>query len=302
MIRLPTRIEDVGAAQLRAGGTDLMERRHAGLAPGDVTDLRDLPGLDRVERDATGGCALGARLTLARLAADPQVAAGWSGVTRAAGALATPEIRAVATLGGNLAQHTRCWYYRHPAYTCLKKGGGTCYAREGDHAFHAVFDLSACVSVHASTMACALLTYDALVEVVPGRDGAMRLIPELLGDGRDPRRHHALADGELIVRVHLPPATAGEKTAYWRAISRARAEWPLVEASVRLASDGARVAVGGVAGVPLRLTAVEQALDAGEPFDRAAARATEGARPLPHNAYKVPLLAATVRTTLEMAS
>jgi xanthine dehydrogenase YagS FAD-binding subunit len=299
MIQYPRSVEGVGAGVIRAGGTDLVERgRHGGL--GVVLDIRDIPGLDRI--DVEGGLKIGARVTIADVAGDPRVVAGWSGIAKAAGALATPEIRAAATLGGNLAQHTRCWYYRHPLFACLKKGGSACHAREGDHLYHAVFDRSACASVHASTMACALLTYDTTVEVARGGERGLRLLEEVLGDGADPRSHNGLAPGELLTRVDVAAAGPGEKTAYFRAISRARAEWPLVEVSVRQASSGWRIAVGGVASVPMRLPQVEAALDAGEPILQAIARSTAGSRPLPGNAYKVTLLPRALRAALEIAS
>lgn len=317
MTRRPTTLADVGTDRVRAGGTDLVERAHKGLVTGPFVDLGAIPELHAIESLPEGGLAVGAGVTLAALAADPRVVQGWSGVSKAADALATPEIRNVATLGGNLAQHTRCWYYRNALFPCLKKGGGTCYAREGDHSFHAIFDLSPSAAVHASTMACALLTQEAAIEVVgPPRPGwearytpltegvgwTLLTVEELLGDGADPRRHNALADGELISRVHLLPQGAGEKTAYLRATSRARAEWPIIEVSVRLTAAGARVAVGAVAAVPLRLSGVEAALDSGETPEKAATRAGEGARPLPGTRYKLDVLPGLVRAAVEMAS
>lgn len=311
MIRFPTTIETItGEGTLRSGGTDLMERRHTRVSTGAITDLRDLPGLNTImitpgAAGASPGstASIGAKVRISTVAAHDVLRAGWPGLTRAAGGLATPEIRAVGTIGGNLAQHTRCWYYRHPDFTCLKKGGGTCYAHDGDNAGHAIFQTSPCVSVHASTLACALLAYDAIVEVHtpnPDHPWALRTVEELLGDGRDPTRHNALGPGELITQIHLPPSIAGERAAYQRATSRARAEWPLLEVVVRATSEGTRVAVGAVAAVPLRLRAVEAALDAGEPIAQAAQRATSGATALSGNAYKLPLLPALLQSAWEL--
>ena len=314
MIRFPTRLEDCTGGSFRAGATDLAERRRHGLPAGPLVDLRDVPGLDAVATPGDGTLVLGAKLTLQAIADDAAVRGGWMGVARAAGALATPEIRAVATLGGSLAQEVRCWYYRHPDFHCLRKGGSECLNRSGDNSFHAsTFDLSPCLAVHPSTMACALLTYDAVVETWrPGAGPQLSPLAALLGDGRS-LRTLLLGPGELVTKLHLPAPAAGEKSAYWRAISRARAEWPVVECSVRLGPGGAKVALGGVAPVPFRVPAVEAALDAGQSPAQAAARVLEGVsfapgeapvlpKPLPLTRLAYDLLVPTIVHTLEMAS
>lgn len=309
MIRFPTRVDEVSAgdATIRAGGTDLGERRRLGLSAGELVDLRDVAGLDEIARAPDGGVTIGAMARLSTIAAHPLVAGGYPAFATAAGGLATPQIRAVATMGGSLLQRSRCWYFRNPEVTCLKKGGEACYARRGDHLYHACFDLGPCVAVHPSTLAMALMAYDAKVSVHGAGDRGMA---ELLGDGSDPRREHILKPGELLTAVHLPVRTPGERSAYFRSIARAFSEWPLVECAARLVvEDGrvtiARVAVGGVAPVPLRLPKVEAGLEGGEAtskaFAAAAELAREGTTPLPMTGYKVDLLAATVLETLERA-
>jgi len=314
MIRFPTSLSEIeppasgSAPVVRAGGTDLSERRRLGLASGPLLDLRDLPGLDTVEWDGTGAATVGARVRVAAVAADPTLAAGYPGLVAAAGALATPQIRAVATLGGNLLQANRCWYYRNPDARCLKSGGEACLAREGDHLYHACFDLGACASVHPSTLGMALLAYDASVMVYGAAD---RTVAALYGDGSDARRDHQLEPGAVLTHVVLPRPRPGERAAYFRAIARARSEWPLVEVLVRLVMEGdtvrfAAVAMGGVAPVPLRLPAVEAALTGATMSEGtlagAAALAREGASPLPMTGYKVDLVEGTVLEALERAS
>jgi xanthine dehydrogenase YagS FAD-binding subunit len=293
--------------EVRAGATDFTERRHLGLASTDIVDLRDVTEARTIAAASSGGLRLGALVTIAELARDATVRRDYPGLAEAAGGLATPQIRAVGTLGGNLLQRTRCWYYRAPEATCLKRGGARCGAREGDHHYHACFDLGPCVSVHPSTLGMALLAYGAEVELV-GADA--RSVAALLGDGRDPRRDHALPEGALLSAVVLPPPQRGEKSACVRTIARARAEWPLVEAVARLGVvDGriawASVAVGGVAPVPLALPAVERALVGAAPtpaaLTKAAALATDGAAPLPMTGYKLALLEGTVQDALERA-
>lgn len=303
-----TSVDDAVAAtgDYRAGGTDLQERlRHDGR-PRPLVDLAPLDALTRIEPADDGGVAVGALVTVASVATE--LAGSHPAVARTAAALATPQIRAVATIGGNLTQRTRCWYYRHPALSCFKSGGDGCPAREGDHSLGVVFDLGPCVHPHPSSIGMALLASDAQVEVT----GRGRLpVAELWGDGSDPRHDHRLTDGELLTHVHLPPAWPGERTAYVRAISRFGAEWPLVEAVARVVVDAdvvthAAVAVGGVATVPLRLAAVETAL-VGKPATHdvrttAAAAATDGASPLPRTRYKVDLLAGALLEVLERAT
>lgn len=295
-----------GQAQLRAGGTDLQHRRALGLAAGPVVDLRRLPDMNRVEVTPEG-VRIGALVTVAQLAAEPAIRAGYPGLAAAAHDLATPQIRAVATVGGNLLQRNRCWYFRSPHYTCLKKGGSTCYAREGDHVFHSCFDLGPCVAPHPSTVGLALLAYDAQIEVA---GAPSRPVSELYGDGSNVRGDNRLEPEAVLTAVLLPPPTPGEQSAYLRVASRALAEWPLVDVVVRLVvADGqvrqAAVTLGGVANVPLRHRAVEKALvgrpPGAETWKAAAAAAREGATPLVGTAYKVDLLGPAVEDAIERA-
>ncbi|MEM7152347.1 MAG: FAD binding domain-containing protein [Myxococcota bacterium] len=305
LAELPPLSEEAGH-QTRAGGTDLMERRRLRLAPGPLLDLRDLTGLDTIHWDG-GAARIGSTVRIAQLARDAPLRQAYPGLCAAAGALATPQIRAVATLGGNLLQANRCWYFRNPTHRCLKSGGDRCLARGGDHLYHACFDRGPCVSVHPSTLGMALLAYEAQVHA---HGDPSRSIEALYGDGRDPRRDHQLPPGALLTHVELPAPLPREQAAYFRTTSRARSEWPLVEVLVRLQLEGdtirfARVSMGGVAPVPLRLPAVEAALvgarDSDETLARAAALARDGAKPLPMTEYKVDLVEGTVLETLERA-
>ena len=295
------------SAEYRAGGTDLQQRLRSGVATGPVVDLARLPGIDGIEWDDEGRARIGALVPMAALASDPRLAAGYPGLAAAAGAAATPQIRAVGTLGGNLLQRNRCWYFRHPATSCFKKGGDDCPAREGNHLYGVAFDLGPCVAPHPSTLGMALLAYEAEAEVA---GGDRRPVAALYGDGSDGRRYHQLGPAEILSAVRMRPPLAGEQAAYFRSIGRALAEWPLVEAIVRLGVADeeitfARVAVGGVAPIPLRLEHVEAALvgrPAGEgTFGHAASLAAQGARPLPMTRYKVDLLPPPVHETLARA-
>jgi xanthine dehydrogenase YagS FAD-binding subunit len=293
------------AAEFRAAGTDLSERRRSGVSKGPLIELSASPDGIGMRWGADGAVCIGAFTTIAEIAADARIVQAYPGLAAAALGLATPQVRHLATLGGNLAQRSRCWYFRNPQFACLKKGGTECPARAGNHLYSVAFDLGPCVAPHPSTMAAALLAYEASVST-DRRSGLT--IGELLGDGSNGAADHMLAPGEMIRSVELPPPVPGECALYKRAISRSHAEWPLVEVCARaVVSNGAfqfiRIAAGGIAPVPLRLIASETAL-LGAPANseiiaNAAQQATAGASPLPMTGYKLDLLRGVVHDLLE---
>lgn len=293
------------AAEFRAAGTDLSERRRSGVSKGPLVDITAAPDTIGMDWGADGAVRIGAFTTIAAIAADARIAQAYPGLAASAEGLATPQVRHLATLGGNLAQRSRCWYFRNPHIACLKKGGPDCPARAGNHLYSVAFDLGPCVAPHPSTMAAALLAYEASVST-DQRSGLT--IGELLGDGSNGAADHALAPGEMIRSVELLPPVSGERALYKRAISRSHAEWPLVEVCARaVVSRGSfqfiRIAAGGIAPVPLRLSASEAVLQ-GAPASaaniaNAARQATAGARPLPMTAYKLDLLRGLVHDLLE---
>jgi len=293
-------------AEFRAAGTDLSERRRSGVSTGPLIDIAS--GQRGISWGEDGAVTIGALTTIAAIAGDARLGAAYPGIAASAGGLATPQVRTLATLGGNLAQRSRCWYFRNPRIDCLKKGGSTCPARSGNHLYGVAFDLGPCVAPHPSTMAVALLAYDARIWT-ERREGLT--IAELIGDGSDGRADNALLPGETITKIVLPAVPAGERAAYKRAIGRAHAEWALVEVCARAEIvDGTfrlvRLAGGGIAPIPLRLTACEGLLQ-GKPANaaviaEAAKEAVSGARPLPMTAYKLDLLQGLVRDILERLS
>jgi xanthine dehydrogenase YagS FAD-binding subunit len=225
-----------GAAVL-AGGTDLVTRvRRGHAAPAVLVDVRRV--LPTGVEDAGDGIAIGAGTTLAALATLARVRDDYAVLAQAAGAAASPQLRATGTVGGNLAQHVRCWYYRHPDLRCWLNGGDTCYAQIGDHRKHAL-EAGDCISVAPSDLAAALMALDATVEV-RSTGASPRTLPlrELY---RRPSHEHrsavALAPGELIVRVTLgaPP----DASAYERAGERAA--WSFALAGVAATRTGTEV-------------------------------------------------------------
>jgi xanthine dehydrogenase YagS FAD-binding subunit len=290
-------------SELRAGATDVQDRYRLQLASGPFIDL--LPTRANTSIAWDGGARIGALVRLQAIALDPALRRAYPAFSAAAGGLATPQIRAVATAGGALLQRSRCWYYRQTTFDCFRKGGTSCPARLGDHRFGAAIDLGPCVSSHPATMGVALAAYDGLVETEGGR----RLsVGELYGDGTDPSCDHHLPAGDVLAAVILPPPGSDERGAYKRAIGRELSEWPLVEVAVRLqvAGDriiGAGMAAGAVANIPLRLAAVERALVGARLADapRAAEAATVTGAVLPGMAFKLDLLRALVADVISEA-
>ena len=290
--------------EFRAAGTDLSERRRSGVSSGPLIDIA-ATGDASIAWAADGAATIGALATIATIAGDTRIKEAYPGVAASARGLATPQIRHLATLGGNLAQRSRCWYFRKAHIDCLKKGGSSCPARSGNHLYGVAFDLGACVAPHPSTMAAALLAYEA--KITTNRRSGLS-IGELLGDGSNGRADHALGAGEMIKQITLGVPLGGERALYKRAISRAYAEWPLVELCARaVVSDGIfkfiRLAAGGIAPVPIRLLAAEAAIE-GKPANtatiaHAASKAIAGAKPLPMTGYKLDLLSRLVRDLAE---
>ena len=295
-------------SEYRAGGTDITERRRSGVSRGSVVDLVASPEMSGTAWDATGGVRIGASVTIAALAADARIAVAYPGFSAAAAGLATPQVRHIATLGGNLAQKSRCWYFRNPHIACLKKGGANCPSRDGNHLYGVAFDLGPCVAPHASTMAAALMAYDGMVTT---SHRSMISVKALLGDGSDGTADNTLASDEVIVAIHLPAAVATERGYYKRAIGRVHAEWPLVELVSRLLVVDNKIqhaffCAGGIAPVPLRLTGLEAGIVGAElnasTIAQASRLANEGARPLPMTRYKLQLLSGLVEDFLAAAA
>ena len=314
MIRIsrPASRQDVATSsgEIRAGGTDVHARtRLGGNQAGSLVDIRGVADLRGIRPMQDGGWWIRAMERISAVVTHKGIATAYPALVATAGSLANPHIRQVATIGGNLLQRTRCPYYRHVEIDCYKSGGSGCPAREDDHSHGIVFDVGPCVAPHPSSIAMALLTYDGVSLSIHGK--ATRSVADLYGDGSDPTRDHSLDAGELLVGVELPPPTHGERASYWRAGTRALAEWALVEAVCRLTiTDGrfdlVNVAVGGVATVPMRLTGVEAALrgkpTAFETIRSAAHRAADDANPLPQTAYKIALLNGAVEHVLQAAA
>jgi xanthine dehydrogenase YagS FAD-binding subunit len=298
-----------GGARALAGGTDLLTLMKADIvAPPQLLDIKQLRELGGGIRDSAGGLEIGALTTLSEIEADPQIARRYPVLGQAAALAATPQLRNMATLGGNLLQRPRCWYFRNPQVHCWLKGGEHCPAREGENRGHALFGGGPCHAVHPSDVAPALLALDAELRL-RGPSGERSLPLAKLFEPPTPSRRTetVLGERDLIIAVRIPPPADGSRSVYLKAMDRKAWSFALVAAAVALRFDGqsiadARVVLGGVAPVPWRATAAERALlgaQAAAPrLDLAAEAALQGAAPLRHNGYKVPLARALVRRAL----
>jgi xanthine dehydrogenase YagS FAD-binding subunit len=298
-----------------AGGVDLVDRMKEGLiAPSRVVSLRGIRDLDRVSEDESG-LHIGALVPLYRLMEEPSISERpeLSCLRQALVETATPQVRHMATIGGNLLQRPRCWYFRNKLTHCLRKGGQRCFAFRGENKRHAILGGGPCYIVHPSDPAVALVALDASV-VVAGPDGTrtVLLTDFYLLPKQDAHHEVALADNEMLIKVVIPLPTSDLTASAWRGVylkvpERGHRDFSLVSVALQLALNGqsidhARVALGGVAPVPWRAEAAEQALSGKDLTDTviqgASRAATDGARPLEQNAYKVDVVQGLLQQAL----
>lgn len=290
-----------------AGGIDLLGELKEHLAePKLLVNVKVLPGTQEIT-PAADRWVIGANVTLAALAAHAGLRQTFPGLAEAAGEVGSPQMRNIATVGGNLAQHSRCWYYRHRDIRCLKKGGATCYAREGENKYHSLFSGATCLSPVVSNLAVALTALGASVVVQRGAKPATLTMAQLYESAwENPRAHHSLKPTDLILRVEIP-AVAGRRSTYLQMGEKSGFDWALVSCAAAARVEGGtlhdtRVVLGAVAPIPWQVDEANAWLEGKVLTDEVAAQAADlilrDAEPLAHNAYKVPLARALVRRAL----
>jgi len=299
-----------GVADVLAGGTDLLDLLKQYIhTPQRVVNIKNIKELGGIQKTAAG-LRIGATVTLAELLANADVRAEYPALVQAAQGVASPQIRNMGTVGGDLCQRPRCWYFRQ-GFGLLAMKDGRSLVREGDNRYHAIFGNQgpACF-VSASSFGPPLIALNARVKLV-GPKGARELPLEkfFVTPQNEGEREIALRPNEILTEI-LVPAAAGVRNATYEVRQRETLDWPLVTASVALTMKGtvvasARVVLGHVAPTPWRATAAEKAL-AGKGLsaaviEKAAEAAVAGATPLSRNAYKVQLARAAVRRALEAA-
>src|SRR5205809_5801721 len=299
------------AARPIAGGQDLLTTMKDYMTrPVRVVNLKGIRGLDKIEANGKGGLRIGALVTLAQLEENAIVRRNFPGLSEAAHSVGTPQIRNLGTVGGNLCQRPRCWYFRLEEVVCLKKGGSECYAATGENKYHAIFGGGPSYIVHPSDLAPMLLALGASVNVT-GSDGK-RTIPLdkffTLPADANVRRENVLKNDDIITEVVVPASKFAANSTYLKFKERDSMDFAMsaVAAAVALGANKtvseARIVLGGVAPIPWRVPKAEAAL-VGKTMNKdllaeVAKTALQGAEPLAKNAYKIPLTQTLVRRAL----
>lgn len=299
-------------AMLLAGGTDLLaEIKEYLQMPETLVNLKSVRAQKLVDvAQDDQGLSLGALVKLSALAKHPELGV-FPALKDTIMNTATPQIRNLATVGGNLCQRPRCWYYRHENYICGKKGGDTCYAQEGENEFHAIFNNAGCNIVHPSNLAPVLIALDAQFEII-GLKGTRQVAANdfFQGPEVDITKENILSPGEILSRVIIPKAMASWKNSYTETREKQSFDWSICGVSVALkrSADGKKVddirlVLSAVAPTPLlredlaammRGKALSDSL-----IEKVAEAALEGATPMAQNAYKLQLVKTLVTRSLQ---
>jgi xanthine dehydrogenase YagS FAD-binding subunit len=291
-----------------AGGTDLLGKMKDMILPGypeAVVNLKTIPGLDAI-REQDGLLSIGALARIEDIANHPGVQSQYAALAEAARRTASPHLREMGTLGGNICQDIRCWYYRSPnnRFPCLRKGGGRCYAIEGDNRYHSIFGGSVkegCYAVHPSDTAPALIALDAGIKTSKRTIKAEDFFQVKVN------KTTVLDDDEIVTEIRLPTPAGNTKSAFSKLAIRKSIDFPIVNCAAMVTSSGgkvtaARICLNAVHVVPYRAIEAERVV-VGEIInaDTAAAAgvaAVAAARPMPHNGYMVQIAKVLVERTI----
>jgi xanthine dehydrogenase YagS FAD-binding subunit len=300
-----------GTSELLAGGTDLLDLQKEYIAqPEKVISISAISGLDGI-REARSGFLIGAGAKLAAIAEHPDLRKYFPALTTAAGDIGGPQIRNMGTLGGNLCQRNRCWYFRDEHVHCLLKGGEKCFALDGENRYHAVFTQGhKCVIVNPSTLAPGLIALGATAEVQgPQGKRTIELAKFFYAPSSGTEREHVLAANEMVLWVNIPKAEVAN--ASYEVRHKQAYDWPLVQAAVAFHRDGGKaskvkIVLGHVAPTPHLAERAARALEGKEVTEETAAAAGkaagEGAKPLAQTGYKIKLIEVAVKRALLTAA
>ena len=295
------------AVSFSSGGSDLLALvKERIVKPDVIVNLRGLSNANQIASAPTG-LTIGGETTLDEISKHAAIKQQYAVLAEAAGSVATPQIRNVGTIAGNVAQRPWCWYYRN-GFPCYKAGGNQCFSFAGENEFHAIFGGGPSYIVHPSDTAPALMALGATFRVVgPGGERKIPASDFFVLPRVNAQQENVLGTEDVIVAVQVPALKANVRSTYTKILDREAWTHAIVSAAIVLEMDqqvcrSARVVLGGVAPIPWRLPAVEQML-AGQRITeslaaKAAETALEGAKPLAKNSYKVPLTKGVVRRTL----
>lgn len=289
---------------LMAGGTDLLDEiKNEVIHPDVVVDLKSIPDLAYIQR-TDGTVRIGAMTHVSELAGNQMIKTSYPVLHEAALSLATPQLRNVGTVGGNLCQRPRCWYYRDPQVECRKKGGSRCYASRGRNRYHAILGGGICHIVYPSDLAPALISLDAEATIATANGSRTVPLEEFYTLPRvDVQKENILKANEILKEVKIPPPKNEQKSTYVKLKERGTWDFALVSAAVCGIVSGKtfkeiKIVLGGVAPIPWRLEKAENLLKGNPVTDdvvkQAAKEALSDARPLNENVYKQDLAAIAV--------
>ncbi len=298
--------------RLMAGGQDLLtEMKERLVEPESVVNLKGIPGIAGITYDPKSGLQIGALTTVADVATDPDVLKSFQALAQAAESVGSLQIRHMGTMGGNLCQRPRCWYYRNEQILCLKKGGDKCYAALGENKYNAILGGGPSWIVHPSDTATALVALNAIVTIT-GPRGSRDVPIEMFFvlPSVNVRRENILKPDEILTSIRIPVSASAQRSAYLKFREKTSMDWAMSAAAVALNVDNgkvtdARIVLGGVAPIPWRVPKAEALLKGKTPdertFNAVAEAALEGAVALAHNGYKIPLTKALVRRAIKTA-
>jgi xanthine dehydrogenase YagS FAD-binding subunit len=293
---------------IAGGGSDLLGMvKERIVSPDVLVNLKAIKGLDQVAQ-ASSGVNIGGLITLDALSRHAVIRRQYPVLAEAAESVATPQIRNVGTLAGNVCQRPWCWYYRN-GFKCYKAGGNTCYSINGENQFHAIFGGGPSFIVHPSDTAPALMALDAKFRIVgPSGERTVAAADFFTLPQKDAAKENVLANDEVLASILLPAPRQGTRSTYHKVLDREAWTHAVVSTAIVLEMDGetcrsARVVLGGVAPIPWRVPEAEQVLTGQRITAELAAKAGEvaiaGAKPLRKNAYKLPLTKTMVRRTVQ---
>jgi xanthine dehydrogenase YagS FAD-binding subunit len=295
-------------AAVMGGGTDLVgEMKDFIQSPDKVVNLKQIEEL-RYIRNGGRSVTIGALSTVNSVENDPIIMDNFAALSKAAGVVASPQLRNMGTIAGNICQRPRCWYYRDPEVDCLRKGGGRCYSIGGENKYHAILGGYRCYIVHPSDTAVALTAHDARITIT-NADGARTIdIADFFVLPREnPNRENILEPGDIVTEIELPVPDRGTKSTFIKIQEREVWDFATASVAVALTLDGnkctkARVVLGAAAPAPWRSPEAEEELE-GKTITEAVAKAageasTYGSNPMTDNGYKVPLFQNIVKRAI----
>jgi xanthine dehydrogenase YagS FAD-binding subunit len=294
----------------KAGGIDLLDLMKEGLVnPSTILSITNIPGLNKIEGDEKSGIKIGANTTLAEIEENAIIKSAYLALHQAVAHAGTPQLRNTATLGGNLAQRTRCWYFRSLEHECYRKGSGTCFAQKGENEFHAIMKNQTCASVHSSSVSTALMAFNAKV-LIAGADGKTKEVEMdkfFVHPEENSKNESILQANELITHILIPPLKPGTKSWYIKQGARESHDWAIADVAVVAQMNGntctnAEIVLGAAAPIPIKVSDAAKLLQ-GKVVNESIAKsagsaAMKGATPLAGNSYKVPVFKAIVQRAI----